>query len=377
MNIRKYVDIDWLLFLSTTPLLAAGLVTMNTLGVSAGDKYFFSRQIIWILVSVFVFFSFSFVDWRFLKKGEILMALLLFFVAVLSFLFVFGKIVKGASSWLETSFFAIQPSDPLKLVIILILAKYFSRRHIEIADARHIIISGIYVFIPALLVFLQPDFGSAIVLFLIWLGMILVSGASKKHLLIIFLIGALALGVCWFFVFKPYQKQRILTFLHPLADVRGAGYNAFQSMVAVGSGQIFGKGIGFGTQSRLEFLPEHQTDFIFAAFAEEWGLVGVFFIFSFFAIIIYRILRIAYLGRGNFESFFGIGLAIFLMAHFSIHVGMNIGLLPVTGLGLPFMSYGGSNLVTVFAGLGILMGMRRYGREAHREDAAAEFLGPK
>jgi rod shape determining protein RodA len=145
----------------------------------------------------------------------------------------------------------------------------------------------------------------------------------------------------------------------------------------VGSGKIFGKGIGFGTQSRLEFLPEHQTDFIFAAFAEEWGLLGVFFIFSFFSIVVYRILKTAFFGQSNFESLFGIGLAIFLMAHFTIHVGMNIGLLPVTGLGLPFMSYGGSNLVTVFAGLGILMGMRRYGRGAHREDAAAEFLGPK
>ncbi|MFA4890477.1 MAG: rod shape-determining protein RodA [Candidatus Paceibacterota bacterium] len=377
MNIKKYIDIDWMLFFSTIPLLVAGLVAMNNLGLSLEKGYFFSRQIVWILISVIVFFAFSFIDWRFLRRGGILMALLLFFVAVLAFLFAFGKIIKGASSWFETSFFAIQPSDPLKLVVILILAKYFSRRHIEIANIKHIIISGLYVFIPAVLVFFQPDFGSAIVLFIIWLGMILVSGVNKKHLLLIFLIGTLVLGTCWFFVFKPYQKQRILTFLHPLADIRGAGYNAFQSTIAVGSGKIFGKGIGFGTQSRLEFLPEHQTDFIFAAFAEEWGLLGVVFIFLFFGIIIWRILKNAFLGQSNFESLFGIGLAIFLMAHFTIHVGMNIGLLPVTGLGLPFMSYGGSNLVTVFAGLGILMGMRRYGRGAHREDAAAEFLGPK
>ena len=377
MNIRKYVDIDWMLFFATIPLLVAGLVTMNNLGIKTGEDYFFSRQIIWILIAVSIFFTFSFIDWRFLKKSEILMALLLFFVAVLFFLFAFGKIVRGASSWLETSFFAIQPSDPLKLVIILILAKYFSRRHIEIADIRHIIISGAYVFIPAVLVFFQPDFGSAIVLFLIWFGMIFISGVNKKHLLAIFLIGAITLGACWLFIFKPYQKQRIVSFVHPLADIRGAGYNAFQSTIAVGSGKIFGKGIGFGTQSRLEFLPEHQTDFIFAAFAEEWGLLGVFFLFSFFGIIIYRILKAAFFGQSNFEALFGMGLAIFLMAHFTIHVGMNIGLLPVTGLGLPFMSYGGSNLVTVFAGLGILMGMRRYSRGAHREDAAAEFLGPR
>ncbi len=146
-------------------------------------------------------------------------------------------------------------------------------------------------------------------------------------------------------------------------------------MIAVGSGQIFGKGIGFGTQSRLEFLPEHQTDFIFAAFAEEWGLVGVLFIFIFFGIVIWRILKNAFLGQGNFESLFGFGLAIFLMAHFIVNIGMNIGLLPITGTTLPFMSYGGSHMITVFAGLGVLMGMRRYARSAHREDATAEFLG--
>lgn len=377
MNIKKYIDTDWMLFFSTIPLLAAGLVAMNSFGLSPEREYFFPRQVIWIVISIAVFFAFSFVDWRFLRKGGILMALLLFFVAVLAFLFVFGKTARGASSWFETSFFAIQPSDPLKLVIILILAKYFSRRHIEIADIKHIIISGLYVFIPAVLVFFQPDFGSAIVLFLIWLGMILVSGINKKHLLLVFLTGALILSISWVFMFEPYQKQRILTFFHPLQDIRGAGYNAFQSTIAVGSGQILGKGIGFGTQSRLEFLPEHQTDFIFAAFAEEWGFLGVVFIFLFFGIIIYRILKTAFLGQSNFESLFGIGLAIFLMAHFTIHAGMNIGLLPVTGLGMPFMSYGGSNLVTVFAGLGILMGMRRYGRGAHRDDSAAEFLGPK
>ncbi len=205
----------------------------------------------------------------------------------------------------------------------------------------------------------------------------MVSGVSKKHLLIVFLIAAIILGVLWFFVFKPYQKERIVAFIYPLKDIQGVGYNAYQSVIAIGSGQIFGKGIGFGTQSRLEFLPEHQTDFIFAAFAEEWGLVGAFFIFIFWGIIFWRILKNAFVGQSNFETLFGIGLAIFLMTHFAIHIGMNIGLLPITGIALPFMSYGGSNLITVFAGLGILMGMRRYSRGAHRDDIGAEFLGPK
>ena len=365
--------IDWVLFLSTIPLLVGGLVTMRALG--AGDNYFFFRQIIWIFVSFFLFFLFSFVDWRFLRRGELLIIFFAGAVSILVFLLVAGKTVKGAASWISLPFFAVEPSDPIKLIVILVLAKYFSRRHIEIARVRHIIVSGIYVLIPAILIFFQPDFGSALIFFMIWLGMIMVSGVNKKHLLIVFLVFALIFSVSWFFVFQPYQKNRVLTFLHPLKDVRGAGYNAYQSMIAVGSGRIFGKGIGFGTQSRLEFLPEHQTDFIFAAFAEEWGLVGVFFIFVFFGIVFWRILKNAFLGQSNFESFFGFGLAILLMAHFIVNIGMNIGLLPITGTTLPFMSYGGSHMITIFAGLGILMGMRRYSRSVHREDATAEFLG--
>ena len=377
MRIKNRIKIDWVLFLSTLPLLIAGLVTMKTLGVFDQGDYFFSRQLIWIFISLIIFFLFSFVDWRFIKKGEILIILYLIAVVVLGVLFFVGHNIRGASSWISFSSFSVEPSDFIKLVLILILAKYFSRRHIEIAQIKHIIISAIYVAIPAGLVFLQPDFGSALIISLIWFGMILVSGISKKHLLLVFLIIAIICSASWLFVLKPYQKARILTFLNPLKDVRGAGYNAFQSMVAVGSGQIMGKGIGFGTQSRLEFLPEHQTDFIFAAFAEEWGLVGALFIFIFFGIIIWRILKNAFLGQSNFECLFGIGLAIFLIAHFAIHVGMNLGLLPITGIGLPFMSYGGSHLVTVFAGLGILMGMRRYSRQAHRDDMKTEFLGPK
>jgi len=365
--------VDWILFFSTIPLLVAGLITMRSLGTE--NDYFFSRQIIWIGVSFAIFFVFSFIDWRFLKKPEIIFFLFLASVGILVILLILGDVVRGATSWLRLHFFSIEPADPVKLILILVLAKYFSRRHIEIANIRHIIISGIYMVLPAGLVFFQPDFGSAIILFLIWLGMIMVSGINKKHLLLVFLTIILLFCVSWFFVFKPYQKERVITFFQPLRDIRGAGYNAIQSMIAVGSGQIFGKGIGYGSQSRLGFLPEHQTDFIFAAFSEEWGLMGVIFIFLFFGLIIWRILRNAYVGQSNFETFFGIGLAIFLISHFVIHIGMNIGLLPITGVNLSFMSYGGSHLMTVFAGLGILMGMRRYSRQAHPEDVTAEFLG--
>jgi rod shape determining protein RodA len=255
------------------------------------------------------------------------------------------------------------------------LAKYFSRRHIEIGNFKHILISGIYAFIPFLLVFLQPDFGSAIIIFCIWFGMTLVSGISKKHLLIVMGVMAISFVFLWGFVFKQYQKNRIINFVQPLSDIHGSGYNVYQSTIAVGSGQIFGKGVGFGTQSRLNFLPEYETDFIFAAFSEEWGFVGVMILFILLGLIVWRILHISLLGTTNFEILYGLGLTIYFMTHFVINIGMNLGIMPVTGITLPFMSYGGSHLLTEFIGIGILMGMNRYGRVAHRDDMHHEFLG--
>ena len=252
---------------------------------------------------------------------------------------------------------------------------YFSRRHIEIAHFRHILVSGFYALLPFSLVLLQPDFGGAMIIFIIWLGMIMVSGVSKRHLLFVSGSVVLVFVILWFAIFTGNQKGRIISFIHPLADIQGAGYNAFQSMIAVGSGQLTGKGVGLGTQSRLRFLPEYQTDFIFAAFAEEWGFIGVIIFFALFSIIIWRIIKISMFGSTNFEILFGVGFAIFLMSHFTINVGMNIGLLPVTGLTLPFTSYGGSHLLTEFIGLGILLGMKRYSSTFHRDDLKKEFFG--
>jgi len=354
-------------------LVLAGLVTMNSF--VAGQNYFFEKQIIWTVVSVVIFFVLSFIDFRFLRRTSVIVALFVMSAFVLALLFFLGDFVLGAQSRFDFGFFALQPSDPIKLVVILLLAKYFSRRHVEIANIKHILVSGFYTFVLFLLVFLQPDFGSAIIIAFIWLGMVLVSGISKKHLLIVFLTGVIAFGGLWGYAFEDYQKQRILTFIHPLTDLQGAGYNAYQSTIAVGSGQMFGKGIGYGTQSKLQFLPEYETDFIFAAFAEEWGFVGVIMVLLLYGVVIWRILANATYGATNFEILFGAGLAVLFISHFIVHVGMNIGLLPVTGTTIPFLSYGGSHLITEFAGLGILMGMRHYSRATHKDDYKKEFLG--
>lgn len=376
--LRFFIDhlqkpkIDWILFFAVVPLLGAGLITMNSFVGDANS--FFEKQMIWIVISLAIFFAVSSFDMGFLKRTRVLVSLFGFICVVLTGLLLLGVATKGSISWIHFSSFSIQPSDPAKILIILILAKYFSRRHIEIANIRHIIISGLYAAILFTLILLQGDFGSAIIIFFIWLGMIMVSGVSKKHLAMVFLLGLVAFGVLWLFVFQDYQKKRILNFVHPLSDVRGSGYNAYQSTIAVGSGQFFGKGVGYGTQSRLKFLPEYQTDFVFSAFAEEWGFVGVVIIFMLFLLVIWRILLNALHGASNFEILFGLGLAILLMSHFIVHIGMNIGLLPVTGITVPFLSYGGSHLITEFLGLGILMSMRKNSRSVHKDDSTNELL---
>lgn len=351
------IEVDWQLFLPALFLSLAGLVTMNSF---SGENYFFLRQSIWILVSVLLFFVAITVDWRFLRQTRVLVPIFLATVILLTVLLAAGSVIRGAVSWFQFGSLAFQPSDPAKLVLILILAKYFSRRHIEIRNVRHILVSGAYALLLFALVFLQPDLGGAMVIFGLWLGMVLISGISKKHLTYVILMGAIIGASLWFFVFAPYQKARIISFIHPLSDVRGTGYNAYQSTVAVGSGRIFGKGIGEGSQSKLEYLPEYETDFIFAAFAEEWGFIGTVLLLSICLFLLVRIVNDAEYAATNFETLFGLGVAMLFSIHITVHAGMNLGLVPVTGITFPFMSYGGSHLVSEWLALGMLSSMKRH-----------------
>lgn len=364
--------IDWWIVGSVILLLFFSIVTMGSFGAPTG---YFLKQSIWACIALVIMFSVARIDVSFIKKPWVLFILFSISNFILLLVMLLGKTTKGATSWFNFGGISFQPSDLVKLVLILILAKYFSRRHIEIANIKHLLISGIYFFIPFFLVFLQPDFGSAIIFGAIWLGMVLVSGLSKKHLLVLLGSGVVIGALLWGFVFKPYQKARIMNFLNPLADVRGTGYNAYQSMIAVGSGQVIGKGVGFGTQSRLNFLPEYQTDFIFAAFSEEWGFIGSLLVIICYAIIFWRLTRLAIKGQTNFEILYAIGLGIYFATHVIINVGMNIGILPVTGITLPFMSYGGSHLIAECLGLGILFSLYRYRKGVHRDDMNYEFLG--
>ena len=362
---------DPILLFSVLLVSLAGLITMNTFGV---DNSFFNRQIIWLTLGFFVYFTVSLIDVRFLRRTTSIVTLYLGAIGLLLLVFLIADPIQGAKSWFILGPIAFQPSDPIKLVVIAILAKYFSRRHVEIANFKHIFLSGMYVAIIFGLVLIQPDFGTAIIIFLTWLLMVLVSGISKKHLFAVFGIGLVAVASMWVFVFADYQRDRISTFLHPRTDIQGAGYNAYQSQIAVGSGQLLGKGIGYGTQSKLQFLPEYETDFIFAAFAEEWGFLGVLLLLILYAIIIFRLISFAWRAPTNFEAFIIMGVASLFVSHIAIHAGMNLGLLPVTGTTIPFMSYGGSHLITEFFALGLVASMRQNSRGAHREDLTREVV---
>lgn len=345
--------LDFVLILSVLTLVFFGLVMMKSFNA---DDFFFRRQIVWLFLGLAVFLTSAvLMDWSFLKTNSVfLLILYLVLIFMLVFLIFIGRPVRGAASWLRIGGVSAEPVELVKPFVILILAKYFSKRHVAIARPIHLAISFAYAFVPMVLVVLQPDLGSAMVLGAIWLGMVLVGGIKLKHLLALFAIGAITALVFWNYFLLPYQKARIISFLNPAEDVSGRGYHAAQSVIAIGSGKLFGKGIGFGTQSRLEFLPEHEADFVFAAFAEEWGFVGVSILLFFFALVIWRILRAGIYGESNFEKFYAAGLAFFLSFQAGIHIGINAGALPITGLGMPFLSYGGSSLISLFLALGIL-----------------------
>ena len=373
---KQLFAIDWALVGSAIAISILGILSMYTFGLSgeAAENALAVRQMIWLAIGVGVCLAASTVDWRFLRRTRAVVTVYLVALVLLVLLFIVGSVFQGAQSWFNLGAFAVQPADLAKVALIIVLAKYFSRRHIEIAHLRHIIVSGVYAFLLFVLVFLQPDFGSAIIILGLWGGIILLAGIPLRQLLLLTGVGVLAFFLLWTFAFADYQKARVITFLHPLADIQGAGYNAFQSTVAVGSGGVLGKGIGYGTQSRLQFLPEHETDFIFATFAEEWGLGGALLLFGLFGIIFWRLIAAARMGATNFETLFALGVATLFAVHATIHIGMNIGLLPVTGISLPFMSYGGSHLVTSYLMLGMVSSMRRYGRTVH-EDARHEVVG--
>ncbi len=363
---------EWPLLVIPVVLAMLGVLTMHPFDGAASLA---PRQLIWIGVAIILYITLASIDMRFIRRTTVIITGYIGTLGLLAALLVLAHAVMGAKSWFNLGVLSFQPADPGKIIFIALLAKYFSRRHMDMGDFRHVFVSGIYAGVMILLILVEPDLGTAAIFSIVWFGMILVSGISKKHLAIVVAGAVLAAAGLWFGGLHDYQRTRIIAFVNPAADIHGSGYNAYQATVAVGSGEAWGKGIGYGTQSKLRFLPEYETDFVFAAFAEEWGFFGVLLVLILYGLLLLRLLAIARRSATNFDAFFTIGVVLLFSAHVLIHAGINLGLLPVTGTTIPFMSYGGSHLIMEFGALGIVASLAREARSVPRESATQEYEG--
>jgi len=348
--------LDWWLLFFGVLLTILGLLVLASLSLSPKDWSLFQRQIIFLLIGLLVAIFLPFLDIRALKESS-LFVFALYFVSLLLLggLFLFAPVIRGTRSWYAFGAFTFEPVEIVKIIFILFFAKYFSQRHVELYQVRHIILGGLYALFPAVFVFFQPDFGSAMILVLLWLSMMLVSGIKRNHLLMILGVGILVFFILWGFIFTLEQRERFVTFLNPYIDPTGSGYHIIQAIIAVGSGGFFGKGFFEPlTQAKLGFLPEAHTDFIFASFSEMFGLIGIIVLFLIFSLFFWRLFKILKICRDNFSRLLLSGFIILVAAEVFINIAMNIGFLPITGIPLPFLSYGGSSLLSLFLGIGII-----------------------
>lgn len=357
---RNFLKLDWVLTITIFLLLAVGLVTLYSIhSVSDSTQAnYFEKQLVSVGIGLMLMLFFSIYDYRVLNSYSTKLYFVI--IGVLTLLMLWGNTVRGTTGWIGVGQFNIQPVEIAKLIMIIFLASFLSKKKTQLSIIVRTIASIILVAIPVFLILKQPDFGSAAVIMGIWVGMLFVSGINKKVFFGLFFAGLVMVSASWF-VMKDYQKERLITFVSPERDPRGSGYNVIQSIVAVGSGGVWGKGLGHGSQSQLNFLPEKHTDFIFAVFAEEFGFSGAFVIIGLFGILIYRIKESARLARDNFGYLLAVGISMMLFLQILVNIGMNIGVAPVAGVPLPLLSYGGSSMISVLASLGIIQSiyMRR------------------
>jgi rod shape determining protein RodA len=277
-------------------------------------------------------------------------------VGLLLAVLAFGRSSLGAKRWISLGGFSLQPSELMKLSMVIFLAKFFENKNsssgLKLSD---LILPTLFVLIPVGLIIIQPDLGTAMIILLVYGSMLLFLKLNPKLLLGLIIAATIALPVVYNYGLKPYQRQRIVTFIDPMSDPKGAGYNSIQSMIAVGSGQLWGKGYKKGTQAHLNFLPEHHTDFIFSVFSEEWGFIGCSVLLLIYALFLMSGLSVAYQSNDKFASLLAFGIISIFFWHVFVNMGMVMGMLPIVGVPLPFMSYGGSALLTAMSGVAILV----------------------
>lgn len=320
------------------------------------------QQLFFSLIGLVGFFFLSNFDFRALKP-----AIKLFYITtclLLIVVFVLGFETRGSLRWIPLGFFNFQPSELAKISLILSLAYFWEKR---LASWRNLMLSLLILAPPILLVFNQPDLGTALTLGFIWFGMLFAANISWVKLAVLAVLGILGTPFSWLFL-KEYQKVRFLSFLNPNQDPLGVGYNVIQSTIAVGSGQLFGRGLGRGTQSRLQFLPEFRTDFIFAFIAEELGFLGGLIVLVLYSVFFWLLFRLLSRVEDRFAELIIIGALSMFSFQVVVNIGMNIGIMPITGITLPFLSYGGSSVITSLIAVGLAASIGRFGSKKQSID---------
>ncbi|MBM3281528.1 MAG: rod shape-determining protein RodA [Candidatus Harrisonbacteria bacterium] len=344
---------DWLLALFVFLLAGLGLLTISTI-----SHDLFYQQLIWNVIGVVLAAMLVLIDWRSLMQYRWFVFLIYFIgIALLIATFFFAPTIRGTRSWLVFGPVRFQTAEFAKMALIIFFSYFFARRHVGIGQIRNIIVSFFYFLLPALFVFIQPDMGSMLVMFGIWFGYLIFSGMRMRHLLTAIMIVAVVVGIGWFSFLKPYQKERIIGLFDPSYDPLGVNYSVNQAKIAVGSAGFFGKGLYSGTQVQLGFLPEAGTDFIFPAFVEEWGIFGMIILFLLYLGVFWRLYIIGTLASGNFSKLLLLGFWLLMLIHITFNLGSALGLLPVIGVPLSFMSYGGSHALIVFLLFGFSEGV--------------------
>lgn len=350
--------VDPIILICSMLLLAIGISTVLSSALKSGlgeVRPYFARQLMWVSIGLLVMAITALVDYRFLARYAYH-----FYVATVLFLLVvlfIGREAHGAQRWFRFLGFQIQPSEMVKIACLFMLARYFDKVKERIREGRLVIGAVVIVGLPAALIALQPDLGTSLVLVAMLGGMLVAAAARRLHLGLLAVSGIVVSPVVWSFL-KDYQKTRLLSFINPNLDPLGASYQVIQSKIAIGAGGLTGTGWLAGTQSRLNFLPEQHTDFIFSVFAEQWGFIGSFIMIALYFGLLLQALKIAESSRDFTGSMLAVGVVTIIGFQTLVNLFMTVGLMPVTGIPLPFMSYGGSNLLTMMACVGLLLSIK-------------------
>ncbi len=359
--LQKIRDLDLILLGS---ILLLGFISLATMYSTDGGQILFHTKSHFIKFSIFILLMLVISFFNIKIWFSISYAVYILIVLMLIWTINFGVTASGSQRWIDLYFINIQPSELMKIFIILCLAKYFHRKRLENVNSFYsVIVSVIIIFLPMSLVIIQPDLGTSILISISGILVLWFAGFNHKYFFYSFLISLLSLPFIISFL-KPYQKLRVLTFLNPDRDPLGAGYQIIQSKIAVGSGGLFGKGFLKGTQSYLEFLPEKHTDFIFTLFSEEFGFFGSVILLLIYAIIIYRVIKIGSISRSYFAKLFCYSFGASLFVYIVINMSMVLGLLPIVGSPLPIMSYGGSSMLATMIGFGIVMSAKIHSKQS-------------